>query len=109
MLCIISLAGSKPYKELKEVVERTGLVKDIQKLSPAHQTYSLESYHKICCFFATKFVHFFYLSMEGRYVFYLSEQEIYSQKNMHGVARPKRPIAKILTDRADNDLLCHHE
>ena len=64
--CYFIISGSKPHKELADVIERPLLIKDIKKLSPAERTYGLESFHKICCYFATKFVHFFYLSMDGR-------------------------------------------
>ncbi|KAJ8305051.1 hypothetical protein KUTeg_017394 [Tegillarca granosa] len=42
------------------------LLKDIEKLSPAEQTSSLESFHKVVCFFAPKAVHFFYPKLRAR-------------------------------------------
>ncbi|KAJ8305056.1 hypothetical protein KUTeg_017399 [Tegillarca granosa] len=58
--------NSKAYIELKNVVKGSMLLKDIQKLSPAEQTSSLESFHKVVCFFAPKAVHFFYPQMRAR-------------------------------------------
>lgn len=39
---------------------------DIKKLSPAEQTSSLESFHRVICFFAPKSLHFFHAQMEAR-------------------------------------------
>ena len=57
---------SKAHKELTSIVSNKLLCRDIRSLSPAQQTSSLESYHKIVTFFAPKSVHFFYQAMEAR-------------------------------------------
>ncbi|KAJ8303743.1 hypothetical protein KUTeg_018666 [Tegillarca granosa] len=62
----IFLFYSKAYIELKNVVKGSMLLKDIHKLSPTEQTSSLESFHKVVCFFAPKAVHFFYPQMRAR-------------------------------------------
>lgn len=58
--------GSKAHEELISIVSNKLLCRDIKKLSPAEQTSSLESYHKIVTFFAPKSVHFFFRAMEAR-------------------------------------------
>lgn len=58
--------GSKAHKQLTLIVSNKLLCRDIKKLSPAEQTSSLESYHKIVTFFAPKSVHYFYSAMEAR-------------------------------------------
>lgn len=56
--------------ELEKIVKGRLLINDVKKLSPAEQTSSLESYHKVVCFFAPKFVHFEYPQMQARFVLY---------------------------------------
>ncbi|XP_064613963.1 uncharacterized protein LOC135477701 [Liolophura sinensis] len=58
--------GSRPYKLLCSVVTSPFLMKDIEKLSPFHQTYGLEVYHNIVNHFAPKSTHFFFQSMLAR-------------------------------------------
>ncbi|KAI4796401.1 hypothetical protein KUCAC02_027781 [Chaenocephalus aceratus] len=58
--------GSKPYKELELIVKSKLLLKDIARLSPAEQTSSLESFHKVILFFAPKSVHFPFTTMAAR-------------------------------------------
>lgn len=58
--------GSKPYKELEIIVNNKILCKDIKKLAHNGQTSSLESFHRIVTFFASKSVHYFYSAMESR-------------------------------------------
>jgi len=59
-------SGSRAHQELTSIVSNKLLCRDIKSLSPAEQTSSLESYHKIVTFFAPKSVHFFYPAMEAR-------------------------------------------
>ncbi|XP_036000029.1 uncharacterized protein LOC118564855 isoform X1 [Fundulus heteroclitus] len=59
-------AGSRAHVEVKSIVTNRTLLADIGKLSPHVQTSSVESYHKVVCFFAPKFLHFFYHSMNAR-------------------------------------------
>ncbi|KAJ8301015.1 hypothetical protein KUTeg_022534 [Tegillarca granosa] len=67
------------------------LLKDIQKLSPAEQTSSLESFHKVVCFFAPKAVHFFYPQMRARlYLAALHFNE--NSKRQQAVTRDGTPI-----------------
>lgn len=63
--CVV---GFWPYLQLEKVIKGRLLVKDVKKLSPAEQTSSLESYHKVVCFFAPKFVHFEFPQMQARLV-----------------------------------------
>ncbi|XP_052692675.1 uncharacterized protein LOC128170935 [Crassostrea angulata] len=58
--------GSRAHKLFKEVVESKFLLKDVSKLSPLHQTYSLEVYHSVVNSFAPKTTHFFYPAMMAR-------------------------------------------
>lgn len=60
-------AGSRPFKVMEEVVMSNYLTRDIKKLSPVYQTYSLEVFHNVINHFAPKSTHFFYQSMLGRY------------------------------------------
>ncbi|XP_034078893.1 uncharacterized protein LOC117550588 [Gymnodraco acuticeps] len=60
------IKGSKPYKELELIVKSKLLLKDIARLSPAEQTSSLESFHKVILFFAPKSVHFPFTTMAAR-------------------------------------------
>ena len=59
-------SGSKAVKELEMVVKNKRLLKDIPQLSPHDQTASIESYHKVVCFFAPKMYHFFHAAMHAR-------------------------------------------
>ncbi|KAK5913275.1 hypothetical protein CgunFtcFv8_007820 [Champsocephalus gunnari] len=61
------IKGSTPYKELELIVKSKLLLKDIARLSPAEQTSSLESFHKVILFFAPKSVHFPFTTMAARY------------------------------------------
>lgn len=58
--------GSKAHNEVEKVVKGRLLATDIKKLSPAEQTSSLESFHRVICFFAPKSLHFFHAQMEAR-------------------------------------------
>jgi len=66
MVCFYCFSGRKPYADLEKVVKGPLLLKDIQKISPAQQTSSLEAYHKVVCAFAPKSVHYFHAQMEAR-------------------------------------------
>ncbi|XP_076085026.1 uncharacterized protein LOC143055858 isoform X2 [Mytilus galloprovincialis] len=57
---------SKVYQAIEKIAQERTLMKDIGKLSPAEQTSSLESYHRVVCFFAPKSVHFMHAQMEAR-------------------------------------------
>ena len=62
------IIGSKPVKELEEVICNKRLLKDVGQLSPFDQTASIESYHRVVCFFAPKMLHFFHAAMNARLV-----------------------------------------
>ncbi|KAL3877441.1 hypothetical protein ACJMK2_035147 [Sinanodonta woodiana] len=61
--------GSKAHTEVKKVVKGRLLATDIKKLSPAEQTSSLESFHRVICFFEPKSLHFFHAQMEASHTF----------------------------------------
>ncbi|KAF3840279.1 hypothetical protein F7725_018996, partial [Dissostichus mawsoni] len=46
--------GTTAAIKLERVTSRTALVKDVRKLSPQHQTYSLEAFHSLILHFAPK-------------------------------------------------------
>nr|XP_022289161.1 uncharacterized protein LOC111101133 [Crassostrea virginica] len=58
--------GSRAHKLFREVVESKFLLRDVPKLSPLHQTYSLEVFHSVVNSFAPKSTHFFYPAMMAR-------------------------------------------
>ncbi|KAK3107168.1 hypothetical protein FSP39_008415 [Pinctada imbricata] len=58
--------GFKPHMDLERIITGRMLLTDIRKLSPVGQTSSLESFHKVVCYFAPKSVHFFHAQMEAR-------------------------------------------
>ncbi|KAK3107901.1 hypothetical protein FSP39_024743 [Pinctada imbricata] len=58
--------GLKPHMDLERIITGRMLLTDIRKLSPVGQTSSLESFHKVVCYFAPKSVHFFHAQMEAR-------------------------------------------
>ena len=60
------IIGSKAYEKLSDVVLNNRLIKDIMKLSPHHQTSSLESYHSVLNHFAPKLLAFSYTGMYCR-------------------------------------------
>ncbi|XP_052692151.1 uncharacterized protein LOC128170423 [Crassostrea angulata] len=51
---------------MKEIILSPFLVKDIAKLSPTHQTYSLEVFHSVVNHYAPKSTHFYYPAMYAR-------------------------------------------
>ena len=57
--------GSKAYEKLSDVVLNK-LMKDVMKLSPHHQTSSLESYHSVLNHFAPKLLGFSYTGIYCR-------------------------------------------
>ena len=61
--------GSKAYEKLSDVVLNNRLMKDVAKLSPHHQTSSLESYHSVLSavnYFAPKLLAFSHTGMYCR-------------------------------------------
>ena len=66
VICVRFVLGSKAYMELSEIVENKLLCKAIRQLSPLDQTSSLESFHKVVCYFAPMSTHFFYPAMKAR-------------------------------------------
>lgn len=63
----MSTSGSVPYKLMKDIILSPFLIKDIAKLSPAHQTYSLGVFHSVVNHYAPKSTHFYYPAMYARY------------------------------------------
>ncbi len=59
-------SGSKAHKQVELVVESPYILRDIGQLSPYGQTSSVESFHRVICFFAPKSLHFFYSAMKAR-------------------------------------------
>ncbi|XP_048054275.1 uncharacterized protein LOC125273057 [Megalobrama amblycephala] len=58
--------GSTVAVKLESVATRTALVKDVQQLSPQHQTFSLEAFHSLILHFAPKHTGFSFLGMYSR-------------------------------------------
>ncbi|XP_010793701.1 uncharacterized protein isoform X1 [Notothenia coriiceps] len=58
--------GTTAAIKLERVTLRTALVKDVRKLSPQHQTYSLEAFHSLILHFAPKHTGFSFLGMYSR-------------------------------------------
>lgn len=65
---ILYIIGSKAYEKLSDVVLCRRLMKDVKKLSPHHQTSSLESYHSVLNHFAPKLLAFSYTGIYCRCV-----------------------------------------
>jgi len=53
--------GSKASENFNDVVTNTRLLTDMMKLSPTHQTSSLEAYHSVINRFAPKLLVFSYM------------------------------------------------
>ena len=68
---INAFLGSRAHKLFREVVESKFFLRDVPKLSPLHQTYSLEVFHSVVNTFAPKSTHFFYPAMMARQNFFL--------------------------------------
>ena len=66
MINSIFFLGSRAHKLFQEVVESKFLLRDVPKLSPLHQTYSLEVFHSVVNSFAPNSTHFFYPAMMAR-------------------------------------------
>ncbi|KAJ4942396.1 hypothetical protein JOQ06_012262 [Pogonophryne albipinna] len=58
--------GTTAAIKLERVALRTALVKDVRKLSPQHQTYSLKAFHSLILHFAPKHTGFSFLGMYSR-------------------------------------------
>ncbi|KAJ4928894.1 hypothetical protein JOQ06_004516 [Pogonophryne albipinna] len=58
--------GTTAAIKLERVTLRTALVKDVRKLSPQHQTYSLEAFNSLILHFAPKHTGFSFLGMYSR-------------------------------------------
>ena len=63
----MQLADTKASEKLTPLLSNTQLCNDIGRLSPLHQTSSLESYHSVINHFAPKSTAFSYLGMDCRY------------------------------------------
>ncbi|XP_041360848.1 uncharacterized protein LOC121377055 [Gigantopelta aegis] len=55
--------GTKVFSMLENIVEKNILLKDIRKLSPVHQTSSIESFHNVINHFAPKMFPFSYMGL----------------------------------------------
>jgi len=64
----VMIVGGKTYEKLSDVVLSKGIMMDIKKLSPHHQTSSLESYHSVMNHFAPQQLAFFYTETCYRYI-----------------------------------------
>jgi len=60
--------GSNASEKPNDVVTNTGLLTDMKKLSPTHQTSSLEAYHSVINHFAPKLLAFSYCGIYARYL-----------------------------------------
>ncbi|XP_064417114.1 uncharacterized protein LOC102361825 [Latimeria chalumnae] len=58
--------GSRQHKYLEDIICNKRLVNYVKRLSPSHQTYLLESFHRGICLSAPKFVHYHHESMKAR-------------------------------------------
>ncbi|XP_061599729.1 uncharacterized protein LOC133462479 [Cololabis saira] len=56
-------AGSSAFHKLEKVLENKRILKDVMKLSPHHQTSSLEAFHAVIIRFAPKSVAYTYIGM----------------------------------------------
>ena len=48
----LSTLDSKPSEKVGELLNNTNFLKDVRRLSPEHQTSSLEAYHSVIIHFA---------------------------------------------------------
>ena len=64
---LIVYADSKPSEKVCELLSNTKFVNDLHRLSPEHQTSSLESYHSVIIHFAPKYAALSYYGMLSRY------------------------------------------
>ena len=63
----ISFAGTQPYENLRELLTKKSLLKDIRQMSGQHATSSLEAFHSVQNHFAAKLLAFSYHGMRSRY------------------------------------------
>lgn len=63
---IFVYVGSTVAVKLESLATRTAFVKDVRKLSPRYQTYSLEAFHSLILRFAPKHTGFSFLGMYSR-------------------------------------------
>ena len=63
---LFCVSGCKAHKAIEDIVNNKRLCGDIRQLSPGDQTYDVEVFHKVVCFFAPKSSHFFYPQMQAR-------------------------------------------
>ena len=58
--------GSKACEKVSDIISNNRLMEDVRKLSPHHQTSSLESYHSVVNHFAPKLLAFSYVGIYCR-------------------------------------------
>ena len=68
MYTAITFTDSKASEKLSDLLTNSYLCKDITRLSPVHQTSSLEAFHSVIIHFAPKYVPFSFHGMNCRYV-----------------------------------------
>ena len=71
MYIICIHVGTKACEKLYNIICNSRLLVDVQKMSPQHQTSSLESYHSVVNHFAPKLLAFSFLGMHYRYMIML--------------------------------------
>lgn len=66
-VCTKLYVDTKASEKLIALLTKTRFLKDLTRLSPLHQTSSLESYHSVVIHYAPKSVAFSYSGMKCRY------------------------------------------
>jgi len=64
----VNAAGTKACERLSSIVLNKKLCQDILKLSPLHQTSSIEAFHSLILQFAPKMLSFSFMGMLCRYL-----------------------------------------
>ena len=64
----INLSDTKASKKVSKIIRNTLFVNDFGKLSPIHQTSSLEAFHSVIIHFTPKSICFSYAGMKSRYI-----------------------------------------